>query len=90
MFGQKHAVAMHLALWYVVLVCHQYNVLKNNIGSVYVGIFGKFGPVGFLVVCKCSSVVMQSVVVLMMGRWSDDSACSVVHDVRLYSVFGLR
>ena len=22
-----------------------------------------------------------------MGRWSDDSACCVVHDVRLYSVF---
>ena len=25
-------------------------------------------------------------IVVMMGRWSDDSACSVVHDVRLYSV----
>ena len=25
-------------------------------------------------------------VVVMMGRWSDDSACLVVHDVRLYSV----
>ena len=24
-------------------------------------------------------------IVVMMGRWSDDSACSVVHDVRLYS-----
>ena len=22
----------------------------------------------------------------MLGRWSDDSACSIVHDVRLYSV----
>ena len=22
----------------------------------------------------------------MMGKWSDDSACRVVHDVRLYSV----
>ena len=22
----------------------------------------------------------------IMGKWSDDSACSVVHDVRLYSV----
>ena len=25
-------------------------------------------------------------IVVMMGRWSDDSACSVVHDVRLYNV----
>ncbi len=25
-------------------------------------------------------------IVVMMGKWSDDSACLVVHDVRLYSV----
>ena len=25
-------------------------------------------------------------IVVMMGKWSDDSGCSVVHDVRLYSV----
>ena len=25
-------------------------------------------------------------IVVMMGRWSDDSACRVVLDVRLYSV----
>ena len=25
-------------------------------------------------------------IVVMMGKWSDDSACRVVHDVRLYSV----
>ena len=25
-------------------------------------------------------------IVVLMGRWSDDSACGVVHDVRLYSV----
>ena len=25
-------------------------------------------------------------IVVIMGKWSDDSACSVVHDVRLYSV----
>ena len=28
---------MHLALWYVVLVRHQYHVCKNYVGSVYVG-----------------------------------------------------
>ena len=25
-------------------------------------------------------------IVVIMGKWSDDSACWVVHDVRLYSV----
>ena len=25
-------------------------------------------------------------IVVMMGKWSDGSACCVVHDVRLYSV----
>ena len=30
-FGQEPAVAMHLALWYVVLVCHRYN---NNIYNI--------------------------------------------------------
>ena len=25
-------------------------------------------------------------IVVMMGKWSDDSACLIVHDVRLYSV----
>ena len=25
-------------------------------------------------------------IVVMMGKWSDDSACWVIHDVRLYSV----
>ena len=36
-FGQVPAVAMHLALWYVVLVCHQYDVCENSVGSVYGG-----------------------------------------------------
>ena len=54
---------MHLALWYVVLVCHQYDVCENSVGSVYVGaygglsesglgVFGKLCPVCFLVVGK--------------------------------------
>ena len=25
-------------------------------------------------------------IVVIMGKWSDDNACSVAHDVRLYSV----
>ena len=33
-FGQEPAIAMHLSLWYVVLVCHQYDVCENYVGSV--------------------------------------------------------
>ena len=39
-FGQEPAVAMHLALWYVVRVCHEYDVCENSVGSVYVGGYG--------------------------------------------------
>ena len=39
-FGQEPAVAVHLALWYVLLVCHQYDVCENYVGSVYVGGYG--------------------------------------------------
>ena len=52
---------MHLALWYVVLVCHQCDVCKHYVDSVYVGgygglsesglcVFRKLCPVSFLVV----------------------------------------
>ena len=27
---------MHLTLWYVVLVCHQYDACKDYVGNVYV------------------------------------------------------
>ena len=37
-FGQEPAVAMHLALWYVLVVCHQYDVCENSVGSVYGGL----------------------------------------------------
>ena len=51
-------------------VCHQ-----NSSGSVYVGgycglsenglcVFGKLWPVGFLVVCKCLLVLLQSIFML--------------------------
>ena len=54
---------MHLALWYVLLVCHQYDVCKNSVGSVYVGgyggrsesglcVFRELCPVSFLAVSK--------------------------------------
>ena len=61
--------AMHLALWYVVLVCHQYDVCEKYVGSVYVGgycgvskiglcVFRKLCPVSFLVVGECPSVLL--------------------------------
>ena len=61
---------MHLALWYVVLVCHQYNVCENYVGSVYIGGYGGLSESGlcvfrelcpissFLVVCECPSVIL--------------------------------
>ena len=57
---------MHLALWYVVLVCHQYDVCENSVGSVYIGgygglsesrlcVFRELCPVSFLVGGECLS-----------------------------------
>ena len=51
------------------LVCHQYDVCKNYVGSVYVGgygglseselcVFRELCPVSFLVVCECPSVLL--------------------------------
>ena len=34
----------------------------------------------------CSLKSCRMLIVVMMGKWSDDNACRVVHDVRLYSV----
>ena len=60
---------MHLALLYVVLVCHQYNVCKNYVGSVSVGrygglnesglcVFRELYPVSFFVVSENPSVLL--------------------------------
>ena len=68
-FGQEPAVDVHLALWYVLLVCHQKDVCENSVGSVYVGgycglsesglcVFCKLCPVFFLVVGKGPSVLL--------------------------------
>ena len=51
-FGQEPAVAVHLALWYVLLVCHQYDVYEKSVGSVYVGGYGGLSESGFCVFCK--------------------------------------
>ena len=57
---------MHLVLWYVVFVCHQYDVCY--VGSVYVGVYGGLSeigrvfcelcPVSFLVVGESPSVLL--------------------------------
>ena len=71
--GLEPEIALHLTLWCIVFVCHQYDVCENSVGSVYVGgygglsesglcVFSKLCPVGFLVVCKCPSVLLQSIV----------------------------
>ena len=40
---------MHLALWYAVLACHQYDVCTNFVSSVYVGGYGGMGESGLCV-----------------------------------------
>ena len=60
---------MHLSFWYVVLVCHQYDVCEDSVGSVHMGGYGGLSesrlcvvcelcPVSFLVVGKCLSVLL--------------------------------
>ena len=46
---------MHLALWYGVLVCDQYEVCKNY-GSVYVGGYGGLSESGLCVFCELCPV----------------------------------
>ena len=60
---------MHLSLWYVVPVCHQYDVCENSVGSVYIRGYGSLSesrlcvfhelcPVSFLVDGKSPSVLL--------------------------------
>ena len=60
---------MHLFLWYGVLVCHQYDVCENSVGSEYIGRYGGLSesglcvvrelcPVSFLVVGESPSVLL--------------------------------
>ena len=56
---------MHLALWHVVVICHQYDICTNYVGSVYVGlsesglgVFRELCPVSFLVVGECPPVLL--------------------------------
>ena len=62
-------MVMHPSLWYVVLVCNQYDVCENSVGSVYIGgycglsecglcVFHELCPVSFIVVGECPSVLL--------------------------------
>ena len=61
--GQEPAIAMHLALWYAVLVCHQYDVCENSVGSVYVGGYGGLSESRLGVFCKLCQVC-----ILVVGK----------------------
>ena len=74
---------MHLNLRYMVSVYHQDDVCEISIGSVFVSgyrglseselcMLGKLCPVGFLVVCKCSSVLLQSIVMSYVDCGDDE------------------
>ena len=55
---------MYLTLGYVVIVCHQYDVCKNYVGSVYVGGYGglvELCPVSFFPVGESPSVLLSVV-----------------------------
>ena len=60
-FGQEPAVAMHLALWHTVLVCHQYDVCEDSAGSGYVGGYG----------CLSESGQVYSIDSLVSTRWGE-------------------
>ena len=69
---------MHLALGYVVLVCHQYEVCKNYVGGVYGGlsesglcVFCELCPVSFLVVGESPSVLLYSVIMSCVNCGED-------------------
>ena len=47
---------MHLTIWYVVLVCHQYDVCKKYVVSVYVGGYGGLNKNELCVFCELFSV----------------------------------
>ena len=67
---------MHLSILVCfVLVCHQYDVCKNYVGSVYVGgydsQFRELCPVSILVVGESPSVLLKSVVMSYVNCGDD-------------------
>ena len=61
---------MHLALWYVVFVCHQYDVCENSVGSVYIGGYGGLSEIGLCVFHELCLVKIFGVFVYSV-MWSE-------------------
>ena len=59
---------MHLALRYVVLVCHQYDVCKNSFGSVYVGGHGGLSESGLCVFILPFGMLCLSAISMMFVK----------------------
>ena len=70
-FGQEPVVAMHLALWYGVLVCHQYDVCENYVSSVYVGGYGGLSEGRLCAFCRglcaCTEMLWMCVLYVRFG-----------------------
>ena len=71
---------MHLSLWHVLLVCHQYDVCENYVGSVYVGGYGGLRESGLCIFCKLCPVCF-----LVVGKGP-----SVLVFISSHSVVGKR
>ena len=67
--GKSLQLQCILPLWYVVLVCHLYDVCEYSVGSVYVGGYGGLSKSGLCVFCKlcpgCFPVVGKGPSVLL-------------------------
>ena len=54
-----------LPLWYLMLVCHQYDVSENSVGSVYIGGYGGLRESGLWVFRKLCPVGESPSVLLL-------------------------
>ena len=59
--GQEPEIAVYPALWYAVLVCHQYDVCKKYVGSVYLGGYGGLSESGPRVLPKLCPISFPAV-----------------------------
>ena len=74
-------------------VCSVYVWWRLNVREISLDVCSELCPVCFLIVCECVSVLfccslylVRVLIVVIMGRWSEFSACILCQVVRLYSV----
>ena len=53
MSSGKSLQLLCILLWYIVLVCHQYDVCENYVGSVYIGVCGGLSESGLVSSVNC-------------------------------------